>query len=281
MILVLGATGTTGGEVARQLIAAGARPRLLVRNPDKARAQQAQAEIVAGDLERPDSLAPAMNGIEKLYLVSGGGNGPQLEANAIDAAKKAGVKHVVKLSVIGADNPSMAIARWHAQSERYLMSSGLQWTMLRPVNFTTNSLSWATTIKAQGVFHQPTGDGKWAAIDPQDIGAVAAKALTTSGHEGKAYPLTGPESLSAAGYAAKLSAVLGKPVKFVDVSPEATRDGLLKARMPPAYADALLELYALMKANKVDLVTEAVPKLLGRKATPFEDWARRNASAFQ
>ncbi len=280
MILVLGATGTTGGEVARQLIAAGQKPRLLVRNPDKAREFQGKAEIVRGDLDRPDSLVAAMKGVEKLYLVSAGANGPALEANAVEAAKTASVKHVVKLSVIGADTPVLIFSRWHAQSEKRLMESGLKWTMLRPGNFMSNALAWAKTIKSEGAFYQPTGDGRWAAIDPADVGAVALKALTTPGHEGKAYTLTGPESLSAAQYAAKLSSVLGKPVKFVDVPPEAARESLLKSGLPPVYVEALTDLLAAMKAGKTDVVTDTVEKVTGRKAGTFEAWVRRNIGAF-
>ena len=280
MILVLGATGTTGGEVARQLIATGHKPRVLVHDPAKAREYQGKAEIVRVDLARPDSLGPAMKGAEKLYLVSTGADGPALEANAIEAARKAGVRHVVKLSAMGADNPVMTFGRWHAQSEERLRKSGLQWTMLRPVNFMTNALGWAATIKSEGAFYQPTGDGRWAAVDPADIGALAVKALATPGHEGKIYTLTGPESLSASQYAATLSSVLGKPVRFVDVPPEAARGSMLKA-MPALYVDALMELMAAMKAGKVDRVTDDVQKVTGRRAGTFEAWARRNIAAFR
>lgn len=281
MILVLGATGTTGGEVARQLIAKGHKPRLLVRNPQKAREFEGKAEIVRGDMDSQESLVSASKGIEKLYLVSAGVNGIDLEIESIDAAKKAGVRHVVKLSVIGADAPVLTFSKWHARSEKNLIASGLAWTMVRPGNFMSNALMWAETIKSQGAFHQPTGEGKWAAIDPADIGAVAVAALTGKGHEGKAYPLTGPESISASGYAAKLSSAIAKPVKFVDVPPEAAKDGMLKSGIPPVYVDALLDLFAAMKAGKADAVTDTVEKVTGRKAGTFEAWARRNAAAFQ
>ena len=281
MILVLGATGTTGGEVARQLVAAGQKPRLLVRNPAKAGEFQGKAEVVQGDLDDRRSIEAALRGIEKMYLVSAGLSGPQLEANAIDAAKQAGVRHVVKLSVKGADQPVLTFSKWHAKGEKHLRDSGLAWTLLRPGNFMSNALNWAATIKTQGAFYQPTGEGRWAAIDPADIAAVAVRALTTPGHEGKVYPLTGPESLSAAQYAEKLSAVLGKPVKFVDVPPEAAKDAMLKGGIPPVYVDALLDLLASMKAGKEAEVTDGVQKVLGRKPHTFEEWARRNAAAFR
>ncbi len=280
MILVLGATGTTGGEVARQLIAAGHRPRLLVRTPDKAAAFADGAELARGDLGDPESLRAAMRGVERVYLVSSGGDLVGLEGNVIDAARASGVRHVVKLSVLGADAPEIFFARAHAESERRLRESGLAWTMLRPGNFASNTLGWAETIRTQGAFYQPTGEGRWAAIDPADIGAVAVRALTEPGHEGEAYALTGPEALSVASYAAVLAEVLGRPVRFVDVPPEAAREGMLGAGMPPAYVDGLLDLMAAMKADRMAEVTDGVPRLLGRPATPFADWARRHRAAF-
>lgn len=169
-------------RVARQVIAAGERPRLLVRDPDKARAFANTADVVRGDLDDVASVRGAMRGIE-------------------------GVTHVVKLSVISAEAPAITFARWHNEAEQKLKASGLAWTMLRPGNFMTNALGWAPTIKAEGNIYQPTGTGTWAAIDPADIGAVAVRALTGAGHEGKEYTLTGAEALDGAGYAA----ILGRP----------------------------------------------------------------------
>ncbi len=280
MILVLGATGTTGGEVARQLIAAGERPRLLVRDPARAREFEGRAEIVQGDLDDRASLTRALAGADHLYLVSAGSEIAEAEGHVTDAAVESGVKHVVKLSVIGADQPVLTLSKWHAASERQIMASGLQWTMLRPTNFMTNALQWAGSIKATGEFYQPTGDGRWAAIDPADIGAVAVRALTTPGHAGKAYTLTGPESLNAAGYAGILSKVLGRQVRFVDVPPEAAREAILGAGIPRVYTDALLDLNAVMKAGGTDVVTSGVEDVLGRTPATFEAWARRNSAAF-
>lgn len=281
MILVLGATGTTGGEVARQLIAAGHKPRLMVRNPAKAAAFQSSADVVQGDLDNPASLRAALTGVDKLYLAATGVNGQALEAAAIDAAKAASVRHIVKLSVVTAEDPKITFARWHAQAEQHLMASGLAWTMLRPTNFMTNAFGWADSIKSQGAFYQPTGDGQWAAIDPADIGAVAVKALTEAGHEGKGYTLTGPESLSAAGYAAILSKVLGKTVSFVDVPAAAAQDGMLKSGMPAEYVDALLDLLAVMKSGAAAGMTDTVAQVLGRAPGTFEAWATRNIAAFR
>jgi uncharacterized protein YbjT (DUF2867 family) len=183
--------------------------------------------------------------------------------------------------VLGADAPAHGFARLHAESERYLRASGLGWTLLRPGNFMTNTLGWAESIRAQGAFSQPTAAGRWAAIDPADIGAVAVRALTEPGHEGQAYVMTGREAMDAAGYAAVLAEVLGREVRFVDVQAEAARAAMLGGGMPAAYADALLELLAAMRDGRLDAVADGVPRVLGRPAAPFADWARRHAAAFR
>ena len=143
MTLVLGATGTVGGAVAREPIAAGERPRLLVRNPDQARAFAETAEVVRGDLEDIASLRAAMHDIDKVFMMSTGTNAVALEGNVVDAAVAEGITHVVKLSVISAEAPAITFARWHNAAEQKLKASGLAWTMLRPGNFMTNALGWA------------------------------------------------------------------------------------------------------------------------------------------
>lgn len=280
MILVLGSTGTTGREVARQLIALGHKPRLLVRNRSKAAEFESKAEIVEGELGNPASLEAALNGVEKVYLVSSSLDGFDLEVKVIDAAKQAGVRHIVKLSAIGADRPVLTVSQWHARVEKHLMDSGLSWTMLRPGSFMSNALNfWADTIKTQGVFYQPTGDGRWPAIAPEDIAAVAVLALTTPDHESQGYTLTGSESMNGAEYAEVLSKVLGKPVKFVDVPREAAKEGMLMTGMPEEYAEAVMNLMGAMRAGHGDVVTDTFERLMVRKPITFADWVRRHAAA--
>ncbi|MGH9486069.1 MAG: SDR family oxidoreductase [Terriglobales bacterium] len=281
MVLVFGATGTTGGEVARQLIAAGHKPRLLVTDPARAREFAGHAEIATGDLARPDSLAAALRGIERMYLMSPAAADPALETGAIAAAKKVGVMHVVKLSVLDAGDPQEQFARWHAQAEAALRGSSLAWTILRPAHYMSNALGWAATIKTQGAFYEPAGTGRWAAFDPSDLAAIAVKALTEPGHEGKIYSLTGPESLTAADYASQLAAALGKPVRFVDVPPESARDAMLKNGLPLRLVDAILDLAAATRAGAFDRVTTDFERVTGRPPASFAAWARRHASAFR
>jgi uncharacterized protein YbjT (DUF2867 family) len=282
MILVLGSTGNTGREVARQLIATGEIPRLLVRNRAKAAEFESNAQITEGDLRNPGTLQSALDGIERTYLVSTGVEGRELEKKFIDVAKESGVRHIVKISAISAEKPTYTFAKWHAEIEKHLMESGLDWTMIRPGCFATNALMfWSNTIKTQSALYFPTGDGRWPSIDSADVAAVAVKALTTSGHEGQGYTITGAESMSAAEYADTLSKVLGKAVKFVDVPPEVASEGMLQSGMPADYVDAIIDLMAIMKAGNVDIVTDTFERLMGRKPTSFSDWARRNRVAFE
>jgi uncharacterized protein YbjT (DUF2867 family) len=281
MILVTGATGTTGREVATQLIAAGQKVRLLVRAPEKAKAFEGKAEIVKGDLNDAASLSKALAGCEKLYLVTMGPDGPRLEANAIDAAKAAGVKHVVKLSVLGAEYEGVTIGKWHRSSEKKLEASGLAWTHLRPGSFMSNALMSVQTIKGDGVIYLPTGNGKSAHVDPADIGAMAVKALTTKGHEGKAYSLTGGVARTTQEVADLIGKAIGKTVKHVDVPPEAAGSNMKQMGMPELMVNALLEYYALVRAGNGATISPDIEQVLGRKPASYEDWATRNAAAFR
>lgn len=282
MILVTGATGTVGSEVVKQLLEAGQKVRVLVRDPAKAAKFGGKVEVVQGDLDKPETLGPAFAGVDKAFVLAMGLDLPKLEGNAFDAAKKAGVKHIVKLSALGASiEPGIEISRWHHACEEKLKATGIAWTMLRPGNFASNALSWAGSIKGQSSVFQPSGEGKTAPIDPRDLAAVAVKVLTTEGHEGKGYELTGPEALSAAEQVEKIGAAIGKPLRFVDVPEAAAREGMLKSGMPEAIVGPLLELMALIRAGYGATLTPTVEELLGRKPRTFDEWARDHAGAFR
>lgn len=280
MILVIGSTGNVGREVARQLIAAGEKPRLLVRSADKAKEFAGKAQVVIGDLDDTKAVSEALNGCDKVFLLTAGLDGPRLEDKFIDAARAPGVKHVVKLSVMGAEYEAIAFAKWHRKNEKKLEASGLKWTFLRPANFMSNALSWADSIKSQNAIYAPQGDGKTADIDPVDIAAAAVRVLTTPGHEGKAYTITGPAALGIADKAAILSRVLGRTITYSDVPAAAAKDGMLKSGFPAAYVEAILELTALIKAGNAAMTTGVFEEITGRKPSNFENWAQKNAAVF-
>ncbi len=282
MILVTGATGTVGSEVVEQLLAAGQRVRVLARNPAKAAKFGAGVEVVQGDLEKPETLPAAFTDIEKVFLLSAGHEIARLEGHAIDAAKKASVKHVVKLSAEGAAyDPAIQLGHWHRESEKNLEESGLAWTILRPGNFDTNTLRWAPSIQAQGLVFHITGDGKSTPIDPRDIAAVAVTALTTPGHEGKIYELTGPEALSVAEQVAKISKAIDKPLQAIDTPEAAARSAMLAEGMPRELVEAVLELMAHIRAGRGARLTNTVAEVLGREPRTFDAWVKDNLTAFR
>jgi uncharacterized protein YbjT (DUF2867 family) len=282
MILVTGATGNVGGAVLEQLVGAGHKVRALVRDPAKLGELGSKVEVVKGDLSKPETLDAAFAGVDKAFVLCAGGDLPKLAGNAVDAAKKAGVKHVVLLSSASVTGEhETQIGRWHREAEAKVKASGLAFTMVQPGAFASNTLMWAGSIKANGAVFQPTGDGKTTPIDPRDIAAVAVKALTSPGHEGKEYVLTGPEALSAAEQVAKISAAIGRPLKFVDVTEDAAREGMEKAGLPEVFIRAILEISALVKAGHGQLITPTVEQLLGRKARTYDEWLESNVKAFQ
>lgn len=281
LILVTGATGTVGTETVKQLTEAGHRVRALVRDRAKAGKLDPRAEIVLGDLADPSSLLQAFAGVDKVFAISNGMNLHMLEGNAVDAAKSAGVRHVVKLSGRGVDWAEMAdttLAEWHGEAERRLRASGLAWTILRPGFFASNVLVFG--VMQQGGFYLPVGDGKDAPIDPADIAAVAVKALTEPGHEGKIYELTGPEMLGFQEMTDKLAAFTGQKLVFADTPATATLGGLIQAGVPPKQAEAVVKFFGLVKAGRMK-VEPMIAEVLGRPARRFDDWIAANAAALR
>ena len=214
MLLVTGATGNIGRELVRELDARGAAMRVLVRDLARAAALPPEGvERVVGDLDVPETLPGAFAGIDKVFLLTPG-MGTETAAHAVAAARAAGVRHIVHVSsvnvlgdvggvggvgggVLGDQMPAMG--RWHHAREKIIRASGLPVTFLRPGNFMTNTLAWASTIREENYVLDPVGPGRVASIDPADIAAVAALILTGDGpgdHHGEAYVLTGDEPLT-------------------------------------------------------------------------------------
>lgn len=283
MILVTGSTGNVGTEVVKQLASAGHKTRALVREAKEATGRFATTvDVAIGDLDNVDSLVNAMKGVERVYMLAP--FSPSLvkhEANVIEAAKRAKVRHVVKHSVLGAQYEAITLGKWHRTGEKTLEASGVAWTHLRPSGFFTNTLGWAQMIKSGGTVYYPTGDGKLAIIDPRDIAAVAVKTLTENGHEAKAYELTGRQALTTLDQVDIIGRVIGKPLKFVNVPDSAARDSMLGQGMPAQLVDILIEFTGIVRANQASLVTDTVQKLTGRQPRTFEAWVKDNVPAFK
>src|SRR5262245_55260901 len=245
MICVTGASGTVGSEVLRQLQAAKAAVRGGFFSKEKAEAARAKGiEAVLLDYDRRETLRAAFKGCDALFLLGPTAvNQTRLEQNAVEAAKEAGVRRIVKLSVLGADEEGFAFARIHRAVEKAIESSGLAWTFLRPNGFMQNVVTYlGATIRDAGAFHTASGDAKISHVDVRDIAAVAVKALTGTGHERKAYTLTGPEALTYDDLAGDLTRALGRPIRHVRILPAEMRAGIVAAGTPEPIADQLIDL---------------------------------------
>lgn len=174
-----------------------------------------------------------------------------------------------------------ALARIH-RTERAVETSGLAWTFLRPNGFMQNFVShMAGSIKSQNGIFQPAGDAKISHVDVRDVARVAARVLTTPGHEGKAYALSGPQALTYGEAAEVLSRVLGGPIRYVALSDEAARAGMLSAGMPDFYADYLLDLFRVYRTGAASQTTPDVKNITGREPVSFEQFACDFAEAFR
>src|SRR5919199_6775597 len=283
MLLVTGATGTTGSEVLRALKDREVPARALVRDETKAHhLRDLGFEPATGDLGDPRTLRPALEGVERAYLVSP--SGPmqsELEQTFIETAKEAGVRHIVKLSVIGA-NPEapLRFARSHGKVEQALKESGLAWTLLRPTAFMQNTLAWGPQVH-DGTFYSPVPDAAVSIVDARDVAGVAAAALTDPAHAGKSYGLSGPEAVSYREQARRLFAAAGREVNVEEVPVEDVKRELVRAGVPPWNAEGWAEQFVLYADGGVTMVTTGVNDALGRAPRDLDTFAADHVEAFK
>ncbi|GAA3607209.1 NAD(P)H-binding protein [Nonomuraea rosea] len=241
-----------------------------------------RAERVVADLSDPATLPPAFAGADRLFLLTPG-IGLDHTRHAVAAAQSAGVRHIVHLSsfnVLG--DPMPAMGRWHHEREQAIRASGISATFLRPGGFMTNAFDWLPTIRQAGCVLDPAGPGRYAPIDPADIAAVAALALTGDGHEGQEYVLTGEEPFTITEQVEILAAAAGRDIA---IRPVTTAEEAVAARFPngapPALAEAIVEGFHLTRADTAGFRTGTVERLLRRKPRTFAAWCERNAGAFR
>lgn len=284
-ILVTGAAGLAGSAVIREF-ARNQRPvRALVRSRAKARAFEVfpTVEIVEGDMSAPESLHEALSGVDRVLLISS--SVPQMaqtQAAFIDAAQKAGVRHIVKFSGLSAADVGtpFVFGGLHAEAEQHLENSGLAWTHLRPSQFMTEYVREVPTILAHSALFLPLEDAKLTPVDVGDIAKAAFALLTTPGHEAKTYAMSGPEALGMDEVAEQISAAIGNSVQYVRVTREDRRQALLAAGVPPLFVEALdAQAGERLKGAEATVHLET-HTALGITPTPFAEFARRNAGAF-
>jgi len=277
VILVIGGRSKIGAALIGELLGRGQQVRALVRAGEPTGSVPGAAEAVTGDLADEGSLVTAMAGVEKVFLLSS----PHPDAvswhrHAIDAARRTQVQLLVRSSILGADRESPAeFIGAHTTCDRYLEDSGLPFVIVRPNLFLQNiPESTIPSIDASGTFYADAGEARISMVDTRDVAAVASRALTEPGHAGAHYDVTGPEALSYADVAAKLTSAMGRRISYVAAPDDAVRKALLGAGLTEWFAGALVGLYQDYRRSGTDgyaaQVTETIQRLTGRPARSLD-----------
>ena len=282
MITVFGATGTTGAPLVDTLLKKGAKVRAVTSDSAKLDGLKAKGcEAVAANFTDVAALEQACAGADKIYLVTPAHlDMRQWKANAISAAKAAGVQHVVLATGLGASpKAGLTFGKWHSDTQELLKESGLDWTFVQPTYFMQNLLWQAGSIAKDGVYYDDLG-GPVAWIDARDIADVAAEALTGEGHAGKGYGLTGPEALTGEDIAALLSEVTGRSITSAPLAPEDAKAAMVAGGMQDEVAAAMVELASIAPKGYLAGIETTVSDVLGRPARRFRDFVVENRDAF-
>jgi uncharacterized protein YbjT (DUF2867 family) len=285
MILLTGATGAAGSFIANEFVEQGVPVRILVR--DRAKAKRFEniptVEIVEGDMSDRSSLTHALEGVHRVLLISGAAaDMVETQFTFIDACKAAGVRHVIKFSGLDARLETIfPFGLMHKKVEDYLEASGLAWTHLRPTGFMQEYLREAPSIIHEGALYLPLGEVRLNPIDLLDVGKIGFLLLRDGGHEGERLALTGPEALSMAEMADRISQAGGKTVRYIPVSPDQRRQALISHGIPVEIADALdAQVHERLKGGLESEVDLSTHHLFNVKPTTFLEFAQRNAEAF-
>jgi uncharacterized protein YbjT (DUF2867 family) len=282
-ILLTGVTGTIGCYLVECLADRHGEVRVLARSEAKAQPFRGRGfEAFVGDFDQPETLSPALEGVEKLFLLSvADPRQVEMQGRVVEAARRAGVRHLVKLSAsCAAPNLPTPIKRWHYETEQQIERSGIPYTFLRPNCFMQNMLKWARGIRERGFFRMPIGDARVSQVDARDIAAVAAAVLTEEGHEGRTYEITGHAALSFEEVAEHFSSVLGRIIGYRRASYDRCRRHMVETGMEEWLADAVTETYRFMARGGAEHVTDTVLRVTGREPISCRQFIRDHAEAF-
>ncbi|NEW42123.1 NAD(P)H-binding protein [Nocardia cyriacigeorgica] len=278
-VLVIGATGHVGGQVVAQLAPTGVAVRALVRDPAAA-SLPAGVEIAHGDLGSPDTLAAALDRVDSVYMTW-----PMLSADVADSVVEVIAEHARRIVLLSSaavrddlveqDNP---IGRAHAIIEKPLRESGLEWTFLRPHGFATLTLEWAPRIRTGTVVRGAYGAAAMTLLHEADIAAVAVRALTSDGHAGARYELTGPAPLSRVEQVTAIGAALGRPLEWEQITPAQAKSEM--EWIAPEYADMILDGLASM-VEAPGQPTSTVRDVTGSPARTYAQWVDDHIADFR
>jgi uncharacterized protein YbjT (DUF2867 family) len=287
-ILITGATGTVGSEVVKQLSAKG--ENIIVKAAARSATDNTfenlnRVQVVQLDYDKPDSLAVALKGVDKLFLLTPfQSNMVDLTSNLVSEAKKAKVKYIAKQSVMGADaEPGITPGRLHRQAEKIIEESGIPFTFLRPNFFMQNFVNYySNLIRSQGAFYTPAGDAKVSFVDVRDIAAVAVKSLINDNQQkGRAYNITGGEALTYGQVAEILSKTVGKKINYVNVTDQDARKGMKDMSMDEWTIKSMIELFEITRAGYVSEISPIVEQVTGNKPITFSQFANDYAGSFK
>src|SRR5260370_240144 len=283
MILITGASGTVGKAVLAKVARRGEKHREMYRSKEEAAKAPAGTEAIVADFSDKASLVAALRGVESVYLVCSPIPGlVQLEGNAIEASEAVGVRRIVLNSALGAGDYGKSFPSWHRKVEDKLKATKMAHCIIRPNSFLQNALTYyAPGIRAQGAFYGAMRNARTSYLDVRDIATVAAKALRGGEHEGKTYELNGPEALTCANVAEKISKHAGIAARYVDIPVEALRKAMLDQRMPEWQATALLELQEYYTSGKGGTLDGVLEGLLGRPSITMDQFLEEYSSEFR
>jgi uncharacterized protein YbjT (DUF2867 family) len=284
MILITGASGNNGIALIRRLRTTGLTIRAMVRRQqDYLREILPGFEFVTGDFDDPASLRRAVSGIRSVFLVTNSSERvEEQQLSFVREARAAGVRHIVYLSQLHASRDSgVRFLRYHAVVEDAIIQSGMAFTHLRPNLFMQGLLGLRFTIAGEGRFYTPAGDSRVSVVDVRDIADVAAAALMDGRHEGNIYDITGPEALTHAEMAGRLSEALQREITFVDIPEAAMRDVLGGLGVPEWQAEGLLEDYAHYRRGGASAISGTVEEVTGHPTRTFAEFARDYRQAFR
>lgn len=279
--LITGATGEVGARVTRHLLELGERPRILVRNQEKARTMFGNSvDTFVGDLSMPETVRDAFEGAHAVFLVNVGPEIPERDRAAAELCRELSVAKVVKLSSLDVEQ-GLAIGAWHERGEKAIREAGVPFVNVRPTGFMSNLLAWAHAVKTEGVVRSSAGEGRRPFVHPEDIAAVSVEALVHDRYVGEALPITGPESLSFRDVTSVLSAAIEKPLRYEVIPDDEARTRYARVSGSEEETEAHVALWRAIRQGRLAGITDCVHRVLGRFPLGLRDWIQENAQHFR